>query len=154
MDKKFSELKIIPTKAERGRCIVGGCRGRSEKGKGGLCFRHAMQKFKESRPETYYFNNLKQNAKRRGHEFNLTLEEFKIFCHVTGYLKGKGRSSSSLSIDRIDPSKGYQLDNIQVLTNSDNLRKRYGLESRGVAFERSGNGPGPNIEDLNHSTGF
>lgn len=132
MERKFSELRLIPNKAERGRCIVSGCRGKKAEGKGGLCFRHAMHKFKEDRPETYFYNNLKQNAKRRGHEFNLTLEEFRQFCKETGYLKGKGRKAKSLTIDRIDPSKGYQLDNIQVLTNSDNIRKRYGLAARGV----------------------
>lgn len=71
-------------------------------------------------PESYTYSLLKSNAKRRGKEFTLTLEEFKTFCQETGYLQGKGKKKKSMSIDRIDHTKGYSIDNIQILSLSEN----------------------------------
>jgi hypothetical protein len=62
------------------------------------------------------------NAKRRGKEFTLTFDEFKEFCMKTGYDEKKGKSSDSLSIDRIESSNGYSKDNIRAITLSDNVK--------------------------------
>jgi len=69
------------------------------------------------------FANLRGNAKRRGLEFALTLDDFRAFSDATGYLVGRGTSKFSLSIDRIDARLGYRLDNIRVLTLSENSTK-------------------------------
>lgn len=69
------------------------------------------------------YNNLKCNARRRGKDFDLSFEEFSKFALMCDYLKGKGRKSTSYSIDRIDNEKGYTLDNIQVTTLGENSRK-------------------------------
>jgi hypothetical protein len=89
------------------------------------CPRHHSQKTREAHPESYFFNLLKQNAKRRGKAFSLSLGDFKKFCADTGYLKNKGKKATSASIDRIDPAKGYELGNIQVLSLSDNSKKMH-----------------------------
>ena len=83
-----------------------------------------MRWLKEHHPETYFFNILRGNAKRRGKEFNLTLEEFRKFCKETNYLEFKGKTASSASIDRIRAWEGYHKDNIQILTLSDNVKKQ------------------------------
>jgi len=67
--------------------------------------------------------NLKSNAKRRGKVFELTFQEFEQFCYETDYLQGRGKKKTSYSIDRIDNSKGYTLDNIRVMTLSGNAKK-------------------------------
>lgn len=69
------------------------------------------------------YNNLKCNAKRRGKEFDLSFEDFEKLAIECDYLKGKGRKTSSYSIDRIDNTKGYTIDNIQVTTLGENSRK-------------------------------
>ncbi len=66
---------------------------------------------------------LRDNSKRRGKEFTLTLQEFEQFCYQTKYLAGRGRSVDSYSIDRIDNTKGYTAENIRVLTVSENSKK-------------------------------
>lgn len=71
----------------------------------------------------YTYNILHQNAKRRGKEFKLTLEEFKTFCDETNYIELKGETKKSDSIDRIDPRKGYEIGNIQVLSLQANSSK-------------------------------
>ena len=81
------------------------------------------RKYRKSNVCRSTFLNLKNNSKRRGIVFTLTFDEFEKFCYQTDYLKGKGRSSLSYSIDRIDNSKGYFIDNIQVLSVGENSRK-------------------------------
>lgn len=83
--------------------------------------RHEIEK--ERDPERYFYGVLKRNAKRRGHEFNLTLDEFRKFCLRTEYINKKGIKRNSLTIDRIDETKGYRADNIQVLKNHENVKK-------------------------------
>lgn len=73
----------------------------------------------------YAYSVLKNNARRRGKEFTLTMQEFVDFCEETGYMEGKGSSRLSLSVDRIDHNKGYVAGNIQVLSLSENGAKGY-----------------------------
>lgn len=53
------------------------------------------------------------------------MEFFKKFCVGTGYAELKGKTASSLSIDRVDETRGYEPGNIQILTLSDNSRKAH-----------------------------
>jgi hypothetical protein len=66
---------------------------------------------------------LKSSAKRRNKEFTLTLDQFREFCIETNYINKKGISGKAFHIDRIDESKGYTINNIQILSNSDNVKK-------------------------------
>lgn len=93
----------------------------------------------ELHPDKYAYKNLKTNAKRRGKEFSLTFEEFIEFAIKHNYIAGKGITKTGLHIDRIDNRKGYTIDNIQVLTNSENIRKYMtydiGLKGKPVNFK-------------------
>lgn len=71
-------------------------------------------------PLKYAFNNVRDSARRRKIPFLLSLREFEAFCQRTGYLTKKGKEFQDLTIDRIDPSKPYQVDNIRTLTWIDN----------------------------------
>jgi hypothetical protein len=71
----------------------------------------------------YAFDALRNNARRRGHGFDLTLQQFTEFAIDTDYIVKKGRTIDSYSIDRIDNNKGYTVDNIRVLTVSENSKK-------------------------------
>lgn len=108
---------------ERVRCRTPRCR-RAAKSKSKWCPRCAARIWAKEHPLTYAYNKLRSNAKRRGHGFTLTLEEFAKVCEETGYLKAKGRMRECLSIDRIDSGKGYSADNIRVITVSMNARLR------------------------------
>lgn len=87
------------------------------------CHSCVKKEWAERNPFKYAFNALKQNAKRRGKPFDLTLEQFREFAIRTDYMAGKGITKDSFHIDRIDPERGYTIDNIRVLTNSENVKR-------------------------------
>lgn len=69
---------------------------------------------------------LKNNAKRRGKDFSLTLDDFMHFLKQNpNYMVKKGIRVKSLQIDRIDNLKGYSLDNIRAITLRENVYKRH-----------------------------
>lgn len=90
-----------------------------------FCPKHRKRLQREQDPEAYFYNALKCNAKRREKYFDITLEEFRIFCKETEYIKNKGKNADSASIDRIDADKGYTISNLQILSLGDNTRKMH-----------------------------
>lgn len=90
---------------------------------GSLCAKHHIAKWRMENPLKAAFTNLRENAKRRGKEFDLTFEQFCAFAIRTGYMKKKGRWAESWHIDRKEETLGYTIDNLQVLTNAQNVRK-------------------------------
>ncbi len=78
------------------------------------------------------YNHLKSSAKSRNIDFSLTKSElhdlsFPITCPILGltltWNKGSAKDNS-YSIDRVDSSKGYSIDNIIVISNRANILKR------------------------------
>jgi len=78
---------------------------------------------RERNPIHHAYINLKHNSKRRGVSFELTKEEFRLFCYETNYIGIKGKTKTTYSIDRIDPDQGYHILNIRVLKHPENCRK-------------------------------
>ena len=77
------------------------------------------------------YNRLKASAKKRGIIFALTLSDlhnltWPISCPVLGiglkFNKGKAEDNS-YSIDRVDNTKGYSIDNIVVISLKANKLK-------------------------------
>lgn len=78
-------------------------------------------------PLKYAYQTFKDNAKRRGKDFNVTYDEFIDFDSETHYLKKKGKGPNDASIDRLVNSKGYSINNMQILSLSDNSAKGTGV---------------------------
>lgn len=102
-------------------CATEFCRNKADRGR--YCYKCISRKRRAKNPMRAAYENLRQNAKRREKEFDLTFEQFSNFAIKYDYLKGKGRRGESYSIDRIDNSKGYTLSNIRVITLSENSKK-------------------------------
>lgn len=80
-----------------------------------------------------YFKKLKYGAKKRGLLFEITMEDIwnqylkqNKKCMLTGQLiqfSGNLNLKNKASVDRIDSSKGYTKDNIQILDKDINIMK-------------------------------
>lgn len=81
----------------------------------------------------YKLNRIRNIAKEKGIDFNLTLydlhKEYVEFCPILGcklaYLHnvGNGNHGEVPSIDRIDPTKGYIAGNVWIISNRANTYK-------------------------------
>lgn len=92
-----------------------------------------VRAWRKAHPHKYAFDNLRTHARARGIAFCLTLAQFTAFAHDTGYLEGKGLDAESLTVDRIDFTRGYEAGNIDCCTRSYNSTKG-NLERRGIPF--------------------
>lgn len=117
-------MVLSPSKKEAGRyCCAYACRNEPIARKGGLCHKHYARRLKERDPVLDRYNNFKGNARQRGKEFSITIEEFRDFCQRTGYIIDKGKRGQNATVDRIVNARGYHIDNIQLLTNRQNASK-------------------------------
>ena len=103
-------------------CKHHGCNNKPRKGRKD-CTVCVNRKHRIKNPWAYYFHLLKLSAKKRDIPFNLTQEEFRVFCDQTNYLQLVGRSPGQFHIDRIDNFKGYEVGNIQLMESSTNVGK-------------------------------
>lgn len=124
-------MNIVKNKAKH-LCKVSGCRNKcrviKRNGKKNFtkyCHRCAKRAYKENNLIGYVYSTLKNNARRRGKEFKITIDEFRNWCAGNDYINKRGRFGTSAQIDRKNAGKGYTLDNIQVITNSQNLAKHH-----------------------------
>jgi len=74
-----------------------------------------IEKIRKRRKELYYtpkgrYREIKNDAKRRGIEWNLTFEQFMQFWQKPCYYCGV--EIKTIGLDRIDSGKGYTIDNI------------------------------------------
>ena len=81
-----------------------------------------------------------QNATKRGLDFNLCFEDLDIpsHCPYLGweltYRRGEGRLDTNFSINRIDNSKGYFKDNVEVCSDLANRMLQDCSDERLVIF--------------------
>lgn len=107
-------------------CSVRNCRrkvGRDEHSD--KCPRHRLLAWKSKHPAAYAWGHLKRRARARGIAFTLTLAEYTAFAIKTDITKLSGRTSLSLSVDRIEGGCGYHFWNIQALQVRENSRKQF-----------------------------
>jgi hypothetical protein len=103
------------------KCATKFCRSKVQKTeKSPICSRCRARRWKERYPLKYSFNKLRNRAGERGHEFLLTFEDYEKFALESGYAKRKGKTAESFSINRINPDRGYEVDNIECITLSEN----------------------------------
>lgn len=103
-------------------CSVRDCPREHDKGRT-VCGYHRNQAWRLRNPVRGAWIALRAHAKQRGRTFTLVLESFRELCHRTRYHELTGNYPHSLTIDRIDPRRGYEPDNIQVITRSANCAK-------------------------------
>jgi heterodisulfide reductase subunit C len=109
------------------KCLTKFCKERASKKlwRSPYCSKCRSRRWRANKPVESAFHRLKHHAKERGHKFTLTLEYFRAFCVASDYIAKRGKSGTSASIDRINDALGYEPGNLQVITLSENSRKRF-----------------------------
>ena len=79
-------------------------------------------------PLDYKFREAQRRAKKRGLEFDITIDDIVIpdYCPLLGMkleVNTQGAQYNSPSLDRIDSSRGYTKDNIWVISHRANTVK-------------------------------
>jgi len=113
-----------------GKCPVKFCRRHSREGtrhknpsKHRLCGTHAKELCRKRDPVKATYYEKKSNAKRRRISWTLTLEEYTLVVAQQEYMDGKGCTRHCLHLDRIDPTLGYEVGNLQIITCAENVAK-------------------------------
>ena len=74
-----------------------------------------------------HYNKFQKSAASRKIDWNLSLEEFESifngFCSLTGWPIDIGFVETTASLDRIDSSKGYELNNVRWVHKMVNMCK-------------------------------
>lgn len=96
------------------------CRRRQAARRSPNCSACNMKAWRAKNPLDAHFNWLKRSAEKRRIPFLLTKEEFRVWCEQTSYLQLVG--VNAMSCDRIDPERGYESDNIRILSYRENAR--------------------------------
>lgn len=127
LSEGFFTLKQNPRK---GLCMVKGCRNCVGVKKAGLCDKHHQHRFRMKSPKRSAFATLRDHARARGLDFNLTYDYFLGLTDCAGYwdLRAESRGEWA-TLDRVDGTKGYLMGNLRVITHSMNSvksnRERY-----------------------------
>jgi hypothetical protein len=107
------ERPVNPSEARRGRYI---------------CGFHREQRQIKKRPVFKALRTLRVNGVQRNRGVEVSKRHWYYLNYFTLYWKKKGRQNHSLQIDRIDNSKGYSDDNIQVVDKLYNIQKGQGKD--------------------------
>ena len=99
-------------------------------------------------PKIWILYRVRQNAKTRGIACSLTLEDIPNpteFCPVFPWIRlvyevGKGRSDGSISLDRIDSTKGYIAGNVRLISDRANTLKRDATDKELLALGKDASG--------------
>ncbi len=89
--------------------------------------REALKEDRLNNPEKYILIRARSRAKERGLEFDLEIEDILIPSHCpilnTPLEVNSPKREFSISIDRIDSSRGYTKDNIWIISGKANVMK-------------------------------
>lgn len=120
---------------KRGVCWVKHCRNKCGTKKS-ICYKHDAIVWRTEHPVEAAYKMVHCSARKRQIKFNLTLDEFKKLIEGTGYIERKGRSTEALHIDRVDPRQGYFVENLQIITCEENLKRRDAVQKKITGFYR------------------
>lgn len=116
------------------RCQVVRCQNKRKTGRR-VCACHYQRRWRINQPELNAYRTIKDRAARQGKPFNLSLEVFLQLCRDHNFHELQGTGNDDLQLDRIDARRGYEDDNVQILTGLENRVKAHRLGEKGVNAE-------------------
>ena len=105
-------------------CLTEQCLGSVKpNSKSPYCAKCRSRRFRSKHRVKALYADIRQNAKRRGIGFFITIDEWIIFCAETNYHNLVGNEAESMTVDRIKAWLPYTVDNIQMITRRENSIK-------------------------------
>lgn len=98
-----------------------------------FCSKCTSKRYRERYPLHRRYYHIKYTAKARLVAFLLSREQFVAWCRSVGYSGNGGKTADCPSVDRIDPKRGYEVGNLQLLTVGQNSRKSF-IERKLMAY--------------------
>ena len=107
------------------KCRTPNCRGIPLKsGRSPWCAKCKAIRWKAAHPVSYFYHKLRTSANRRKILFLLSRDKFAELWNQ-GLAENHGKTKFCMSVDRVRNSEGYHDGNVQLLTLSENVRKRF-----------------------------
>lgn len=107
-----------------GLCMVSGCRNECHPKKMSLCHKHFQHRWRTLSRKPSAFATLRDHAKARGLEFNLSYDYFLGMTDCAGFWDMQAESRGEwATLDRVDGTKGYVMGNVRVITHAHNAAK-------------------------------
>lgn len=105
-----------------GLCMVKCCRKPHAPQKMGLCYQHYMARWRMRSPKRSAFATLRDHAKARGLEFSISFDYYTGLCDAHRYFDAAAvPKGETLTIERMDITKGYVMGNLTVISHSENV---------------------------------
>lgn len=103
------------------------------------CNKKSSKEWNANNKDSLILKRLKERAIQKELDFNLTLDDINVpaNCPVFGFALQRNHKIplfNSPSVDRIDPTKGYTKDNIQVISQLANAMKQNATPDQLVKF--------------------
>lgn len=121
----------MPKKKKKAKpCIEARCRNMAANGR--RCNTCASRHWRAANPMKAAYIRQKSHAKERKIPFNLSFEDFERFAIEEKLIGHTGTTKHAYQIDRIneDSPLGYHIDNIQKLTQEENVAKEHARRKR------------------------
>lgn len=115
-------LFTLKAKPGPGFCLVKGCRKACVHGKMSLCHAHWQFRWRMKSPKRSAYTALRDHAVARKLEFSISFDYFTGLCDAHRYFEMTPETKGeTLTIDRIDITKGYVVGNLAVVSHSENV---------------------------------
>lgn len=103
------------------------------------CNKKASKEWNANNKDSLILKRLKERAIQKELDFGLTLDDINVpsNCPVFGFALQRNQKIplfNSPSVDRIDPTKGYTKDNIQVISQLANAMKQNATPEQLIKF--------------------
>jgi hypothetical protein len=104
----------------KGKCLVSQC-GKSSNRDAILCARHSLQRWRSQNQEGSTYATLRDHARERGIAFTISIDYWRGLTDAFSFYSPP--EGEVLSIDRVDPARGYEPGNLRVVSLSVNVAK-------------------------------
>lgn len=107
-------------RAPEGKCWVKRCPNMASNGC--LCSKHYMRRWRHKNVESATYCTLRDHARGRKIAFTINIDYWKGLTDGYNFFQQKDRKEI-LTIDRVDPCRGYEPGNLRVVSISENVAK-------------------------------